>query len=141
MAFPTGITIPIGNLDDVTDSPASARADIKTTFDNLQLIVDSYDSASGIAALDTGGKLSNTKLPNTLTSSTGANLTLAPDTEKVNITAVLNLAPRTVAQLNALTSTTGDIAFCSDGDGANPCIAVYTGSAWKIVTITATDIN
>tara|TARA_R100000951_G_scaffold50992_1_gene43093 strand:+ start:115 stop:537 length:423 start_codon:yes stop_codon:yes gene_type:complete len=138
MAFPTGITIPVGNVDAVTDSPALARADIKTTFDNLQLIVDSYDGASGIAALDSGGKIANAKLPNTLVSSSGANLTLAPDTEKVNITAVLNLAPRTVAQLNALTSATGDIAFCSDGNGADSCLAVYDGSAWKIVALGGT---
>ena len=140
-AFPTGVTIDINNVNAATDSPASARANIKSAFDQVNGITASFDSASGIAALDSGGKISNTKLPNALISSTGTNFSLTPDSGKVNITAVLNLAPRTVAQLNALTSATGDIAFCSDGDGVNPCIAVYTGSAWKIVTITGTSIN
>ena len=84
MAFPTGVTIPVGNLDAATDSPASARADIKSAFDDLQLIVDSYDGASGIAALDSGGLIANNKLPNSLISSASANLTLNPDTGVFN---------------------------------------------------------
>ena len=138
MAFPSSATIVTTNLDAATDSPATARADIKDAFDNLQLIIDSFDSASGIAALDAGGKIVNTKLPNTLTSSSGSNLTLTPDTEIVKINNVLELTPRTVAQLTALTVAEGTIAYCSDGDAGSKCLAVYDGTAWKVVSLGST---
>ena len=137
-AFPTGVTIGTTNVDAVTDSPASARADIKSAFDQINGITASFDSASGIAALDSGGKISNTKLPNALISSTGTNLSLTPASGKVNITAVLNLAPRTVAQLNALTGVEGQIAYCSNGNAGAKCLAVYDGSNWKVVALGAT---
>jgi len=140
-AFLTGVTIGTTNVDAVTDSPASARADIKSAFDQINGITASFDSASGIAALDSGGRIASNKLPNSLISSSSANLTLNPDTGVLVINDLIQLNPRTVAQLNALTGVTGQVAYCSDGDGADPCLAVYTGSAWKIVTISGTSIN
>lgn len=141
MAFPTGVTIPVSNVNDATDNPGDARADIKTTFDYIQDIVDSYDSASGIAALDAGGKLANTKLPDTIVSSAGTNLTLDPNTDIVKINNILELTPVTVATLTGLTGVEGQVAYCENGDSGSPCIAVYTGSNWKVVTITATNIS
>ena len=140
MAFPTG-TVTEDNLNAVTDSPALARADLLLTVQKLNLIIGSFDSASGIAALDSGGRIASNKLPNSLISSSSANLTLNPDTGVLVINDLIQLNPRTVAQLNALTGVTGQVAYCSDGDGADPCLAVYTGSAWKIVTISGTSIN
>jgi len=130
MAFPTG-TVTEANLDAATDSPASARADLLLAIQKLNLMIGSYDAASGIAALDSGGLLVNTKLPNTLISSSGVNLTLTPNTAVVKLNNILELTPRTVAQLNALTGVLGQVAFCSNGAAGADCIAFYNGSAWK----------
>ncbi len=138
MAFPTGVTIPTANLDAATDSPASARADLLSLTENTNLIIGSYDSADGICALDSSGLVVATKLPNALQSSSGNNITLNPNTEIVKINNVLELTPRTVAQLNALTVAEGTIAYCSNGNAGAKCIAVYDSSAWKVVALGAT---
>ena len=130
MAFPTG-TVTENNLNAATDSPASAREDLLLAIQKLNLMIGSYDAASGIAALDASGLLVNTKLPNTLISSSGVNLTLTPNTGVVKLNNVLELTPRTVTQLNALTGVLGQVAFCSNGAAGADCIAFYNGSAWK----------
>ena len=137
-AFPSSATIATGNLNDATDSPASARADIKSAFDDLQTIIDSYDDASGIAALDSGGKIVNTKLPDTIISSSSANLTLDPNTSMVKIQNFINLNPVSFANLPA-SPVKGDIAFLTtDGAGATqdqPCY--YNGTRWNYFNNTA----
>lgn len=137
-AFPTGVTIVTTNVDAATDSPASARANIKSAFDQINGITASFDSASGIAALDASGLVTNTKLPNTLISSSGNNLTLTPATEIVKLNNVLELTPRTVAQLNALTVAEGTLAYCSNGNAGAKCLAVYDGSNFKVVALGST---
>lgn len=137
-AFPTGVTIGTTNVDAATDSPASARADIKSAFDQINGITDSFDSASGIAALDSSGLIVNTKLPDTLVSSSGNNLTITPNTNVLKVNNIVELTPRTVAQLNALTGVEGQIAYCSDGNAGAKCLAVYDGSNWKVVAFGAT---
>ena len=137
MAFPTG-TVTEANLDAATDSPASAREDLLLAVQKLNLMIGSYDAAEGIAALDVAGLIVNTKLPNTLISSAGVDLTLTPNTGVVKVNNLIELTPRTQAQLEALTGVVGQVAYCSDGDGANPCLAVYNGSAWKKVVLGAT---
>ena len=134
MGWATSGNVVTTNLDAATDSPASARADIKTAFDELKNVIDGRNTTNGVAGLDSGGLVENTRLPNTIISSGSNNLTLDPGSDKVAIQDIINLNPRTVAQLNARTDkATGDVAYCSDGNGSDPCIAVYTGSAWKIV--------
>ena len=140
MGWATSGNVVTTNLDAATDSPASARADIKTAFDELKNVIDGRNTTNGVAGLDSGGLVENTRLPNTLISSGSNNLTLDPGSGKVAIQDILNLNPRTVAQLNALTSAEGDIAYCSNGDAGGKCLAVYTGSAWKVVDISATSI-
>ena len=137
MAFPTG-AVTEDNLNAATDSPASARADLLLAVQKLNDIIASYDSASGIAALDTSGLIVNTKLPNALQSSSGANITMNPNTGVVKVNNLIELTPRTQAQLEALTGVVGQVAYCSDGDGSDPCLAVYNGSAWKKVVLGAT---
>jgi len=134
-AFPSGTSLTTDHLDNATDSPASARTEIKAGVDATQDIIDSYDQADGIAALDSTGKLANTKLPDTLISSTSQNLTLSPDSAVVKINNIIGLEPRTVAQLTALTGVEGQVAYCSDGDGGNKCLAVYNGTDWLRVTL------
>jgi len=137
-AFPTGVTIVTTNVDAATDSPADARANIKSAFDQINGITASFDSASGIAALDSNGLIVNTKLPDALQSSSGNNITMNPNTTVVKINNILELTPRTVAQLNALTGVEGQIAYCSNGNAGAKCLAVYDGSNWKVVALGAT---
>ena len=137
MAFPTG-SVTTDNLNEATDSPADARADLLLTVQKLNDIISSYDSADGIAALDSSGLIVNTKLPDALQSSSGNNITMNPNTGVVKINNILELTPRTVAQLNALTGVEGQIAYCSNGNAGAKCLAVYDGSAWlRIIPGTA----
>ena len=136
-AFPTSTTLSTDHLDNATDSPASARTEIKASVDAVADIIASYDSASGIAPLGTDGKIAAAKLPATLTTSSG-NLQLSPNSAVVKVNNLLELTPQTQAQLEALTGVEGQVAYCSDGDGSNPALAVYTGSEWKKITLTAT---
>lgn len=130
-AFPSSGTVDTQYLDDATDSPASARVSLKDALDLVQDIIDSYDSASGIAALDASGLIVNTKLPDTLQSSSGNNLTLNPNTGTVKINNIIELTPRTTAQLTALTVAEGTIAVCTDGDAGSDCLAVYANAQWN----------
>ncbi len=131
------------NLDAGTDSPAAARPDIKTAFDELKNVINGRNTASGVAGLDAGTKILATQIPDEINSSSGNPLTLDPATGKVKLEEILNLKPQTVAQLNARTDIAqGDVAFCSNGDSGTECIAVAvaeddsTGNpTWKVVSI------
>lgn len=51
----------------------------------------------------------------------------------------LQLPIYTVAEATALTgSSTGQLIYVSNGDSGNPCLAVYSGGAWRRVTLGAT---
>lgn len=136
MAFPTG-SVTTDNLDAATDSPASARADLLLAVQKLNDIISSYDSADGIAALDSSGLIVNTKLPDSLQSSSGNNITMNPNTGVVKVNNLIELTPRTVAQLEALTGVEGQVAYVSNDTGGK-ALAVYDGSAWKKLTLGAT---
>jgi len=141
-AFPSGTTLTTQHLDNATDSPASARTELKAGVDATQDIIDSYDSPSGIAALDTGGKIANTKLPDTIISGSGNNLTLDPNTNIVKINNILGLEPQSVTQLNAQAGLLeGQVAYCSNGAAGAKCLAVYDGSNWIAVAIGSTVIS
>lgn len=135
-AFPSSGSVDTQYLDDATDSPASARVSIKDGLDLVQDIIDSYDDADGICGLDSSGLVSNTKLPSSFQSTTG-NITLNPNSGVVKINNLVELTPRTTAQLNALTGVAGQIAFCSDGDSGDACLAVYDGSNWARISLGA----
>lgn len=138
MAWITTGNISTANLDADTDSPLSARPDLKAALDELIVAGNARGQADGVASLDGDTLVPNTQLPNTLISSGSNNLTLDPGSGKVAIQDILNLNPRTVAQLNALTSAEGDIAYCSNGNAGSKTIAVYDGSNWKVVALGAT---
>lgn len=139
MAWANSSNIDTTNLDSGTDSPAAARADIKAALDELTLVIDGRGQANGVAPLNASTKIAATYIPDELNSSSGANLTLDPDTGKVNIEEIINLSPQTAAQLNARTDqATGDIAYCSDGgeDSAGVgCLAVWDGNDWRAVQL------
>jgi hypothetical protein len=113
---------------------SDARAEIDASIVAVNDIIDSRGTASGIASLNSSGKVTSTELPTTYTTSGGTDLTLQPASSKVAVQDIINLNPQTVAQLTAIaTPVAGDVAYCSNGDAGSACIAVYSGSNWKVV--------
>ena len=141
MAWANSSNIDTTNLDSGTDSPAAARADLKAALDELILVINGRGQANGVVPLSASSKILATYLPDEINSSSTNNLTLDPDTGKVNIEEILNLAPQTAAQLNARSDqATGDVAYCSDGgdDSAGVgCLAVWDGTDWRAVQLGA----
>ena len=141
MAWPTDDTnIVTTNLDAAGDSPATARADIKTALDELANVINGRGEADGVAPLGGTSKIAATYLPNTLASSSGVDLTLQPDTNRVQIEDVVNLTPLTLAQLNSAIPTPqeGDLAYTTNGDAGGKTLVVYNGTDWKVVALGAT---
>ena len=114
------------NLDADGDSPLAARPNLKTALDEIKNIINGLGTDGGPAKQDTDSKV----IANTGVKSTG-DLNLLPTSAKVAIQNIINLNPRTVAQLNALTGVLGDVAFCSNGAAGADCLAFYDGSNWK----------
>ena len=140
MAWPTNSSnIDTQHLDAGTDSPASARANIKTALDELANVIDGRNQASGVAGLDASSKISATQIPDELNTSSSTDLTLDPTTGKINIEEILQLKPQTLTELNARSDQEeGDLAYCSNGNSGSKCLAVYDGSNWKVVALGAT---
>jgi len=136
MAWPSTLTLT--HLDDDADSPLSARPQLKSMGDAVNDIIAERASANGIASLDASGLVPQAQVPNTLSSSGGSDITLLPASERTSFQNIINLNPRTLAQLNALSASEGDIAYCSNGDAGSKCFAVYDGTAWKVVSLGAT---
>lgn len=143
MAWGNSGNIDTTNLDAGTDSPALARADLKAALDELTAVINGRGTSNGVASLNANNKILTSELPNTITSDTDTDLTLDPNTDKVNIQHILNLNPQTTSQLQSRSDIAqGDIAFCSDGDAGSECIAVAVAEddsagnpVWKVVSI------
>jgi hypothetical protein len=137
MAFPTGTTIPTSNFDSASDNPANARADLLQTVQAVNDIIASENTASGVLVLTGSGKIPSSTIPTQITLSTGVQV-INPASGVVNIRDILRLQPNTVSELTALTSTAGDVAYCSNGAGGNPCVAFYNGTNWVRISVGAT---
>jgi len=135
MTWPANTTnIVTTNLDSGTDSPAAARVDIKAALDEIKNIINGRNEASGVAGLDASSKISNTQLPDTLTSSSLTDLTIDPNTGVLVIQDVIQLTPVAYASLPASPSA-GMIAFLTT-DGASVSknkLIYYKASAWYYV--------
>ncbi len=127
MGWGNSTNVTTDNLNSATDDPSQARVELYNALIELAAVINGRNTANGVAGLDSGGKVPNTLLPNTLISSVTANLTLQPDTTRVSIEDIINLNPKTVSELEALSASAGDVAYCSDGDAGVPCIAVSLG--------------
>jgi len=141
MAWPASDTnIITTNLDSASDSPASARADLKLALDELANVINGRGEASGVAPLNSSSKVTNTYLPDTFVSSSGIDILLQPDTNRVNVEDVINLTPLTLAQLASAIPTPeeGDVAYATNGDAGSKCLVVYDGTNWKVVSLGAT---
>lgn len=132
MAFPT-TQITTTNLDSDTDNPALARVDLLDAVTKLNTIIDEANSADGVVVLSSSGKILSNQVPNTVTA-TGTQI-LNPTSGVVQIENIIRLTPQTTTALEALTPTEGDVAYCSDGDSSNPCLAVYNGTDWLRVSL------
>lgn len=135
------------HLDAGTDDPSQARTEILVAVQQLAATIDGRAAANGVPPLDASSKIPNTYLPDTIASSASTNLVLQPNTGVVAINYLVNLTPKTTAQLKALTPIPNMVALCSDGDGGLPCLAVYTGDldggglpVWYRISLGA-DIN
>lgn len=114
-------------------SVSSARAEIDATIVAVNGIIASKGVASGVAALTATGVIQANNLPATYTT-TSQDLTLQPSTSRTRIDNIINLEPQTVAAVSNIASpATGDVVYVSNGDTGDPCIGVYTGTAWKVV--------
>jgi hypothetical protein len=138
MAWATLSNVVTDNLDNSSDNPSTARADLYAGFIELQNVINGRGTANGVAALNNDIQVPAAQIPDTLTSRVGFNLVLSPDTGRVVIDDVLHLTPLTVTQLNAKTSIAGDVAYCSNGVAGSPGLAVYDGTSWKRISLGAT---
>ncbi len=127
MGWATLANVTTTHLNQGTDDPSQARVEIYNAFIELQNVISGRNTADGVAPLDGTGKLANTLLPNTLTSSAATDLTISPSTDRTVFENIIALTPRTVAELAVLTANAGDIAYCSNGFAGQPCLAVSTG--------------
>ena len=129
MAWATAGNIVTTNLDAGGDSPAAARPDIKAALDELIIVSNNLGATDGAAKLEANGVIRSSV---TGITTEGGDLSVTSATSRVALSDVLNLNPKTVAELNALsTKTLGDVAFCSNGAAGADCIAFYDGSNWK----------
>lgn len=127
MGWGIASNVTTNHLNSATDDPSQARVELYNALTELEAVINGRNTANGVAGLDSSTLIPAALLPDTLTSSTGTDLTLDPDSERVNIEDVLNLNPNTVSELEAFSAEAGDIAYCSDGDTGVPCLAVSLG--------------
>lgn len=135
MAWGTAANVTTTHLDSATDDPSQARLELYNALVELQLVINGRGTANGVASLNASSKIPNTQLPDTIVSSSGQPLLLAPSSGRVTIQDILKLTPKTVTQLEALTAFEGDIAYCSNGDAGSKCIAVYNGTDWLVLSL------
>jgi len=108
MAWATAGNIDTSNLDAGTDSPASARADLKSALDELTIVSNNLGTTDGAAKIEANGVI---RASVTGVSTASGDLTVTSATSRVSLQDVVNLTPKTVAELNAL--------------------SFYDGSDWK----------
>jgi hypothetical protein len=128
MGWGTSGNVTTVHLNSGSDDPSQARVEIYNALVELQAVIAGRATSNGVAPLGSDSKVANTYLPDTITSSFATDLTVAPATNRTVFQNIISLTPRTVSQLIILNANAGDIAFCSDGDAGQPCIAVCTGS-------------
>tara|TARA_R110000868_G_scaffold123968_6_gene327960 strand:- start:293 stop:721 length:429 start_codon:yes stop_codon:yes gene_type:complete len=138
MSWGTVINVTTTHLDSATDDPSQARVEIYNALLELQAVIDGRGAASGVASLDATSKIPVGQIPDTIQSSSGNALLLQPNTGRVTVQDIILLTPKSTSELEALTAFAGDVAYCSNGDGGNPCAAVYNGSNWKVISFGST---
>lgn len=134
MAWGNSGNVSTTNLNDATDSPANARADLKAALDELTAVIDGLGTAGGAAKIESTGEISAAV---TAVSTASGDLTVKSATNMVKIENALNIKPVAYASLPA-SPQQGDVAFLTtDGAGATKNKLIYcdtTGAGnWKYV--------
>lgn len=127
MGWGNSTNVTTTHLNSSTDDPSQARVEIYNALVELTAVINGRNTTNGVAGLDASGKITASLLPTTLTTSVGVDMTLDPGSTKVNVEDIINLNPKTVAELEAVTAQAGDIAYCSDGNAGAPCLVVSFG--------------
>lgn len=137
MAFPTGTTIPVSNLNSATADPSLARSDLLDAVTAINDIIASANQASGVMVLTGSGKVPSGIMPDSITLPDGVQI-INPASGFVNIRNVLRLQQQTVTQVSAITEMiAGDVVFVTNGAGGSPCLAVYNGTSWLRIALGA----
>lgn len=140
MAFPSGTQIITTNIDTANGDPSQARVDLYNLILAFNQLVASENTASGVCVLNASGKIAAAFLPANYTTASGQ-LQLAPANGIVNINRVLRLTQTNADDLGSVLGTTspsaGDLAYLTNGDAGQPCLACYDGSNWRIVRFAA----
>lgn len=116
------------NLNDPTDSPANARADLKSALDELTAVIDGLGTAGGAAKIESNGYISANV---TAVSTTTGDLTVTSATDKINLQSILNLNPVSYSSLPSVPAA-GDMAFLTtDGAATTQNKPIYyNGTDW-----------
>lgn len=129
MAWPSTLTT--NYLDADTDSPYLARPEILATAVAVNGIIASRAATDGIASLDGTGRIPAAQFPALQTTTT----TFEPTAGRITVKNIVNLYPQTVSALEGITGSEGDVAYCSNGDAGDPCLAVFDGTDWLRVAL------
>lgn len=112
---------------------------------DADLTYDTTTDTLNVVNINVTGTLSNTNTGTPSITST-SDLNLMADTvageinltaSNVNINSFLQLKSYTTIQLLTVTGTPGQLIYVSDGDGGNPCMAVWDGTKWARVILGA----
>ena len=132
MSFPTN-QVPTTNLDEASDSPSAARADLLSAVQNLNTIVSGASAANGVALLDSNGRIPSTKLPQSITYTGAGNQIINPSSRIVNIQDIVRLTSQNksdILNISTSTLTRGDVALSSDGNSGTVALCIYDGTQW-----------
>lgn len=127
MAYPTN-DVSTTHLDSPNDSIAAARAELYTGLTRLSELIDSRNTANGLAPLDADSQVPAANLPTTLTSGGSNDITLQPATQVVVVEDGIQLNAVTVTSAESWAAPAGTLAYVSNGDAGSPCLAVATGT-------------
>jgi len=141
MAYPTN-DITTTYLDSANDSIGLARAELYNALTRLSELIDSRATSEGLCPLDSNAQVPQINMPTTFTSGVSNSIHLQPGDETVALQGVLALDSYTVAELEAWSNpAAGTVAYCSNGDAGDPCLAVALGydvggvEQWKAVAL------
>ena len=126
MAYPTN-DITTVHLDSPADSVGQARAELFNALVRLGELIDSRNTADGLAPLDSNSQIPSANMPTTFTSNGATNIIFNPGTDVVVINDVVQLGSKTTAELDSVINTAGSVVYCTDGDGGDACLAVGKG--------------
>ena len=110
--WPSGGTVPTTNVNESTDDPSLARANIKTSFDTINSILTAYGANDGVATLTSCGDVPRSQLTYSL-SDTGGTVT-GPITLDADPTANLQAATKQYVDSAIASPAAGEL----DADGA-----------------------